>query len=100
MTDYNKIVVSGAKLEPLFSLGELYVSDFLKKGEKPKGPPCEMALGFDPVSKAVQLTKQPDAALMWGSMYYYRSAVNPAIPKLRALVARLVYMMSTSQNSS
>lgn len=79
MTKYTKSVVSGAKLEPLFSVGDLYVSDFLKKGEQPKGPPCEMALGFDPVSKAVQLTKQPDASLMWGSMYYYRSAVNPAM---------------------
>lgn len=79
MTTYKKSVVSGAPLEPLFSIGELYVSDFLKKGEDPKGPPCEMALGFDPVSKAVQLTKQPDSALMWGSMYYYRSAVNPAM---------------------
>ncbi len=79
MTEYKKSVVSGAKLEPLFSVGELYVSDFLKEGEKPKGPPCEMALGFDPVSKAVQLTKQPDASLMWGSMYFYRSAVNPAM---------------------
>jgi NDP-4-keto-2,6-dideoxyhexose 3-C-methyltransferase len=38
-----------------------------------------LALGFDPVSKAVQLTKQPDDSLMWGSMYYYRSAVNPAM---------------------
>lgn len=81
MIEYKKSVVSGAKLEPLFSLGELYVSDFLKKGEKPKGPPCEMALAFDPISKAVQLTKQPDADLMWGSMYYYRSAVNPAMRK-------------------
>lgn len=79
MTGYKKSVVSGAELEPLFSVGELYVSDFLEKGEKPKGPPCELALGFDPVSKAVQLTKQPDADLMWGSMYYYRSAVNPAM---------------------
>ena len=78
-TEYKKSVVSGAKLEPLFSLGELYVSDFLKEGEKPKGPPCEMELGFDPVSKAVQLMKQPDAELMWGSMYYYRSAVNPSM---------------------
>jgi len=33
MTEYKKSVVSGAKLEPLFSLGDLYVSDFLKKGE-------------------------------------------------------------------
>jgi NDP-4-keto-2,6-dideoxyhexose 3-C-methyltransferase len=38
-----------------------------------------MALGLDPISKAVQLTKQPDSALMWGSMYFYRSAVNPAM---------------------
>jgi len=79
MTEYKKSVVSGADLEPLFSIGDLYVSDFLKDGEKPKGPACELELGFDPVSKAVQLTKQPDAALMWGSMYYYRSAVNPAM---------------------
>jgi NDP-4-keto-2,6-dideoxyhexose 3-C-methyltransferase len=79
MTEYKKSVVSGATLEPLFSIGELYVSDFLKEGEEPKGPPCELALGFDPISKAVQLTKQPDASLMWGSMYYYRSAVNPAM---------------------
>ncbi|MGH7196903.1 MAG: class I SAM-dependent methyltransferase [Candidatus Saccharimonadales bacterium] len=79
MTEYKQSVVSGAPLEPLFSIGDLYVSDFLKEGEEPKGPPCELALGFDPVSKAVQLTKQPDASLMWGSMYYYRSAVNPAM---------------------
>ncbi|HSX53103.1 MAG TPA: class I SAM-dependent methyltransferase [Patescibacteria group bacterium] len=79
MTEYKKSVVSGGKLEPLFSLGDLYVSDFLKVGEEPKGPPCELELGFDPISKAVQLTKQPDADLMWGSMYYYRSAVNPSM---------------------
>jgi NDP-4-keto-2,6-dideoxyhexose 3-C-methyltransferase len=79
MTEYKQSVVSGAALEPLFSIGKLYVSDFLKKNEKPKGPPCELALGFDPLSKAVQLTKQPEASLMWGSMYYYRSAVNPAM---------------------
>lgn len=79
MKEYKNSVVSGAPLKKLFSIGELYVSDFLKEGEDPKGPPCELTLGFDPVSKAVQLMKQPDASLMWGSMYYYRSAVNPAM---------------------
>ncbi len=79
MKEYKHSVVSGEKLEPLFSIGDIYVSDFLKDGEYPKGPPCELTLGFDPVSKAVQLMKQPDASLMWGSMYYYRSAVNPAM---------------------
>ncbi|HEY5267540.1 MAG TPA: class I SAM-dependent methyltransferase [Candidatus Saccharimonadales bacterium] len=87
MTEFKKSVVSGAVLEPLFSVGELYVSDFLKKGEEPKGAPCELALGFDPISKAVQLTKQPDASLMWGSMYYYRSAVNPAMREALAELA-------------
>lgn len=93
MTEYKKSVVSGATLKPLFSVGALYVSDFLKENEKPKGPPCEMELGFDPVSKAVQLTKQPDASLMWGSMYYYRSAVNPA---MRSALEDLAYKTCVS----
>ncbi|HUD10558.1 MAG TPA: class I SAM-dependent methyltransferase [Candidatus Saccharimonadales bacterium] len=93
MTEYKKSVVSGKLLEPLFSVGNLYVSDFLKKGEKPKGPPCELALGFDPISKAVQLMKQPDASLMWGSMYYYRSAVNPS---MRDALKDLAYKTCTS----
>lgn len=79
MREFKTSVVSGETLEPLFSIGELYVSDFLEPNEEPKGPPCELALGFDPISKAAQLMKQPDASLMWGSMYYYRSAVNPAM---------------------
>lgn len=89
MKQYKKSIVSGAPLEALFSIGDLYVSDFLTPDERPKGPPCELALGFDPISKAVQLTKQPDTALMWGSMYYYRSAVNPSMRlALRELAER------------
>ena len=87
MTEHKNSVVSGTKLEPLFSLGELYVSDFLEPNTLPKGAPCELALAFDPVSKAVQLTRQPDPALMWGSMYYYRSAVNPAMCEALAELA-------------
>lgn len=93
MTEYKQSVASGASLKPLFSVGELYVSDFLLEGEEPKGPPCEMALALDPVSKAVQLTKQPDASLMWGSMYYYRSAVNPA---MREALTDLAYKTCNS----
>ncbi len=101
MTEYKKSVVSGATLEPLFSIGELYVSDFLKKNEKPKGLPCELELGFDPVSKAVQLTKQPDASLMWGSMYYYRSAVNPAMRgALRDLAERTCKSIPETQKKT
>lgn len=101
MKEYKKSVVSGAPLEPLFSLGDFYVSDFLKKGERPKGPPCELALSFDPVSKAAQLTKQPDASLMWGSMYYYRSAVNPAMREaLRDLAKKTCESVSESDKKT
>jgi len=79
MTEYKNSVVSGAELEPLFSLGELYVSDFLKEDEEPKGPPCELKLGFDPETTALQLMCQPDSSFLWGSIYWYRSGVNPSM---------------------
>jgi NDP-4-keto-2,6-dideoxyhexose 3-C-methyltransferase len=79
MTEYKNSVVSGAELEPLFSFGKIYVSDFLKEGEEPKGPPCELKFGFDPETTALQLMHQPDLSLMWGSMYFYRSGTNPSM---------------------
>lgn len=74
---FTKSVVSGADLIPLFSLGDLYVSDFLKYSESPKYPKCKLELGFDPISKVVQLTEQPCQEAMWGSFYWYLSATNP-----------------------
>jgi NDP-4-keto-2,6-dideoxyhexose 3-C-methyltransferase len=87
MTEYKNSIVSGKPVQPLFNIGKLYVSDFLKPGEQPKGDPCDLELGFDPESKSVQLTKQPDASLMWGSMYFYRSSVNPAMREALADLA-------------
>lgn len=75
--EFKKSVVSGADLEPIFSLGPIYVSDFLRPDEEPKGDPVDLELAFDPISKVAQLTKQPDGSLMWGSMYFYRSRTNP-----------------------
>lgn len=60
----------------MFSLGDLYVSDFLAKGQTPKSPPIEHALAFDKESKLAQLTTQADAAVMWGDSYWYRSGTN------------------------
>lgn len=74
---FTKSVLSGADLIPLFSLGELYVSDFLKPHEKPKYAPCKLELAFDSVSKVVQLTEQPCQESMFGSFYWYLSATNP-----------------------
>lgn len=76
MIFFNKSVVSNKELQPLFSLGLIHISDFLKPEEDPKADPCELALAFDEESKLVQLTCQPDKMNMWGSMYWYRSGTN------------------------
>lgn len=60
----------------IFSLGDLYVSDFLVKNQAPKSPPIEHALAFDKESKLAQLTAQADATVMWGDSYWYRSGTN------------------------
>ncbi len=77
MSDFHNSVVSNYHLEPMFSLGSLHISDFLKPAEKEKYEPCELQLAFDPVSKLVQLTKQPPKEAMWGSQYWYLSKTNP-----------------------
>lgn len=76
---YTKSVVSNCALEPLFSLGPIYPSDFLKNGESPKYNASELSLAFDPESKVVQLTEQPVEEAMWGSFYWYRSKTNPVM---------------------
>jgi NDP-4-keto-2,6-dideoxyhexose 3-C-methyltransferase len=77
MKEFKNSILSSEKLETLFTLGELYVSDFLKINERPKYSKCELALAFDPITKLVQLTKQPDKEAMWGSQYWYLSSSNP-----------------------
>ena len=73
---FERSIASGKKLARLFSLGDLYVSDFLVKHQSPKSPPIEHALAFDKESKLAQLTAQADAELMWGDSYWYRSGTN------------------------
>lgn len=76
---FTKSVVSDGNLVPIFSLGDLYVSDFLKPNENPKYERCKLELAFDPISKSVQLTEQPPLESLWGSFYWYLSATNPAM---------------------
>lgn len=58
----------------LFSLGSLYVSDFLKEGEEPRHPPVEMKLVLDENGTAM-LEKTPPPDAMWGK-YWYRSSIS------------------------
>lgn len=67
-------------MKELFTLGELYVSDFLKEGEEPRGGKWEMKLMLDE-NGAVRLEKQPPADQMWGEKYWYRSGINDSMKK-------------------
>lgn len=59
----------------LFSLGKLYVSDFLHPDEEPRADPVELKLVFDDASRRVHLAERADDELMWGR-YWYRSGTN------------------------
>lgn len=62
-------------MKELFSLGELYVSDFLNDGETPRGGKVEMKLMLDEEFGAVRLEKSAPLDTMYGK-YWYRSGIN------------------------
>lgn len=62
------------KMKELFSLGELYPSDFLKPDESPRCEPIELKLMLDD-DGIVCLEKSAPADVMWGK-YWYRSSIS------------------------
>lgn len=62
----------------LIDLGDIYVSDFLAPGEKPRAEPFPLTLEMDSTKRVVHLTEQPPADLMWGR-YWYRSGTNESM---------------------
>jgi ubiquinone/menaquinone biosynthesis C-methylase UbiE len=71
----------------LFSLGDIYISDFLKEGANPRGPMAPLTLVLEGSSGAVRLTKAPDGDLMYGQ-YWYRSGINTTMRKELGSIAQ------------
>jgi len=59
----------------LFSLGDLYVSDFICENENPRAGKMPLTLAIESETGAVRLTKTTDCELMYGK-YWYRSGIN------------------------
>jgi len=76
MIKLDKSILTGGPLEPLFSLGSLCISNFYEKEVGNDAPKPELTLGFCEQSGLVQLTSQPEAHLMWGDTYWYKSGTN------------------------
>lgn len=64
----------------LFSLGDLYVTDFLSEGTEPNKGKVELALVLDPKTGAVRLNSVVDPEVMYGE-YWYRSGINSSMTK-------------------
>ena len=62
-------------MKELFSLGDLYVSDFIKEEETPRGEKTEMKLIMDEENGLVRLEKSAPLDTMYGK-YWYRSGIN------------------------
>jgi len=67
--------ISGDTLVPLFSLGKLYLSDFIEHTEAPKYEPVELKLSVSPESGLVQLTHTVPSDVLYRK-YWYKSGTN------------------------
>ena len=67
--------ISGDTLTPLFSLGKLYLSDFIEHHEEPKYEPVELHLALSPKSGLVQLRHTVPGDVLYRK-YWYKSGTN------------------------
>jgi len=73
-------------MKELFTLGDLYVSDFIADGEPPRGGKVEMKLVWDDARKAPRLEEITPPEFMYGQ-YWYRSGTNATMTnELRGIV--------------
>jgi hypothetical protein len=80
----------------LFSLGDIYVSDFLKEGETPRGGKVEMKLILDELNTP-RLEKSANLDTMYGR-YWYRSGINTTMRnELKSIVESItsIYKLDT-----
>lgn len=67
--------IAGDALVPLFSLGKLYLSDFIERHETPKYEPVELHLALSPTSGLVQLRHTVPGDILYRK-YWYKSGTN------------------------
>lgn len=88
--------ISGEKIIPLFTLGELYMSDFIK--DEPKLPKLEMKLMFAPKSGLVQLEKTPDFDSMYREYWYASGTNNVMKAELKDIADKAAKYIKTKPN--
>ena len=84
-------------MKKLFTLGDLYVSDFLKDTESPRGERTEMKMMLED-SGAVRLEKSAPLDTMYGK-YWYRSGINNTMKmELKNIVESITNLLKLKEN--
>jgi hypothetical protein len=84
-------------MKKLFTLGDLYVSDFLKDNESPRGQRTEMKMMLED-SGAVRLEKSAPLDTMYGK-YWYRSGINNTMKmELKNIVESITSLVRLKEN--
>src|SRR5258708_872785 len=85
------------KMQELFSLGEIYVSDFLKEGEEPRGQKTELKLMLTDDGN-VRLEKTAPKETMFGE-YWYESSINSTMrTELKNIVQSILEVKKVNDN--
>lgn len=85
-------------MSELFSLGKLYVSDFLAPHEAPRGVPIEMKLVFNQEYGNFRLKEIAPQEMMYGK-YWYRSGLNNTMnEELRSIVCSICKYIKYKEN--
>lgn len=85
-------------MKELFTLGNLYVSDFLKENEKPRGGRVEMKMMLEEETGAVRLEKSAPLDTMYGK-YWYRSGINSTMKnELKNIVDSILSKVKLKEN--
>ena len=93
-----KCRISNTELIDIFSLGELYVSDFVKDNENDIRKKYNLSLMLSPESGLLQLETTAPKDMMWGK-YWYRSGTNVTMRKdLADVVDKTIHTIPWKQN--
>jgi hypothetical protein len=85
-------------MKELFSLGDIYVSDFIKDDESPRGDRIELKMMLDESNGAVRLEKCAPLDSMYGK-YWYRSGINHTMTKeLSGIVTNILDLVKLNEN--
>ena len=83
----------------LFTLGDLYVSDFIKNDDVPRGGKVEMKMMLEEETGAVRLEKCASPDTMYGK-YWYRSGINKTMKnELKGITENILSLIKLKENA-